>query len=101
VNKFYITKYALTQGVWIADANPREGAECVHPMGLASSYKLGSEAFNNRDDALARIEELRQIRIESLERQLAKMRGMNPERLLEFAVEITPCWGSPVSPKDL
>lgn len=78
--KAYIIKYALTSGIFLADveANTLDAGAYVYrkeSIGF-SSYKLGRDAFLDKDEAIAAAKKLRDRKVASVERQLANLKKM-------------------------
>lgn len=86
--KVWITKYALTQGMFEADvelerADSGRGPSMVVLRGerdggtvIAYFHGEGREWHRTKSGALDRCEALRQMKIEALEKQIAKLRAM-------------------------
>ncbi len=85
----YITKYALTQGVYPIEvvlstqthAQPPSWATGAYVYGgkigeMPSNYRLGKDAFLNREAALADAEYKRVCRIKALEREIEKLHSL-------------------------
>lgn len=78
--KYYITTYALTQGIRHVDVDldhwdqsfvhERIGGYC------RATYKIGTDAFTSRDEAIANAEARRLKKIASLKKQIAKLEAM-------------------------
>lgn len=79
--KAFITKYALTQGILEMEAN-RDG-DLIWVKGgfvgrdfFCSQYFHKGEWFLTKEEAIVKAEEMRQKKIKSLEKQLAKLKEM-------------------------
>lgn len=79
-DKIYVTKYALSGG-----ASVREVMKVDHPyVWVSGQFSHGdmlrvSDCHSAWPEALARIEEMRMAKIASLEKQIAKLRKLNPK----------------------
>ena len=74
--KVWITKYALTQGVYRCDVetfddSPRMVKDAV------SMYYHGNDWHETSDEAVAKAEKMRAAKIASLEKQIAKLRRLD------------------------
>ncbi len=80
--KAFITKYALTQGILERDGHvSSDDVLCI-----SGNYSNGSftfttyyhkgEWFKTKEEAIVKAEEMRQKKIKSLEKQLAKLKEM-------------------------
>lgn len=76
LTSYYITKYALTDGIWIGAGSISPRVPRLVSVG-GRSYFLGTEAFLTREEALADAEKRRTRKIASLEKQLAKLRDLS------------------------
>lgn len=78
----YITKYWTTTGIVEGTADPsvlsRNPKYCwvSRGMGSQSHYRIGSDVFFDRDEAVAWCEKNRIKKIESLRKQIAKIEGI-------------------------
>ena len=77
----YVTKYALTTGIRRVDAEPiRNNAFRYRPKGWTiSNYAYGEEFQMTEAAAIERAEILREKKIKSLEKQIAKLRAIKFE----------------------
>lgn len=75
--KVYITKYALTDGILEKEAVLHEDKEYLSVNGYWTFFKLGRDAFENLEDASKAAGEMRQKKIASLEKQIAKLKSMS------------------------
>lgn len=77
--KVWITKYALTQGVYEVEgeASFRDGMFCV-PRSEKSfaAYYHKPDWHETKEEAIAQAEKMREAKVKSLERQLAKIQAM-------------------------
>lgn len=76
--KAYITKYALTQGIYAVDAN-----KCSDKMieyktigSRYSQYAHGAEFHTCKESAVDRAEQMRQNKLSSLRAQIAKIESI-------------------------
>lgn len=79
--KFYITKYALSQGIKTAEAQEC-GDDMIEERGAAGGYTQyfhgeGKEWHRSREAAVKRAEEMRKKKIESLFKQISKLEKMS------------------------
>lgn len=88
----YVTKYALTQGVFTVEAVPRgsgstgdsswETAVYASTIGVVSYgtlYILGTEAFFTEEEAKQNAEKRRQVKIAALKKQITKLEKLTFE----------------------
>lgn len=79
--KVWITKYALTQGIFTRDvekAREYPGLVTVKGSALWDSYHgEGKEWHRTRESAVKRAEQMRDKKIASLEKQLARIKGLS------------------------
>jgi hypothetical protein len=78
--KVYITKYALTQGIYEAEA---ERCTDISPTmielrnpGYVTETFHGNDWHETKEEAVARAEEMRLARVKSLEKSIAKLRKL-------------------------
>ena len=78
--KVWITKYALTAGIYEIEAEgDRHNVEIVkqiEPKVVPYAYFLGAEWWPTREDAVARAESMRRAKLASLRKSIAKLEGM-------------------------
>lgn len=79
--KIWITKYAMTKGVYEADAD-QVGISMVRVKGTLNSYTQyfhgeGREWHRNKEQAKERAEVMRDMKIASLEKSIKKIRALN------------------------
>lgn len=78
--KVFITNYALTKGIIEKEA---EIHSCMNESKYAFvrgefiSYNMGKEAFYNHEDAIRKAEEMKQKKIASLKKQIAKLEKLS------------------------
>ena len=73
----WISKYALPAGITEHKADVRDG--CAYPGApFASfvSFKLGTDAHESREAAVAAAEIIRKKKIEALKKQIKKLEGL-------------------------
>lgn len=74
--KAWITKYALSSGVFIVEANESErNPGCIswkQKGDWATSFAHGKDWWRSKAEAEKRVEEMRQKKIMSLKKQLSK-----------------------------
>lgn len=72
--KAYISKYALTKGIFEVEAAKIRDNEIVVDIGIVSSeFFHANEWHTTRAEAINRAEEMRLKKIESLKKQIAKL----------------------------
>jgi hypothetical protein len=74
----FVTKYALTTGIIECDAR-RSGDSpfvVVSIRHATAVMKLGSDFFESRDEAVAKAQEMARRKIESLQKQIAKLQKL-------------------------
>ena len=82
--KYFVTKYATTDGKIITVNDGRSpgddgGISLKLPGHMWNShFKLGRDVFTDAEDAKAAVRAARDKRIASLEKQIAKLRKMEP-----------------------
>jgi hypothetical protein len=79
-NTYYLTKYALTEGIKEVTArNYGDDGTYVYPEGYTSwfSFKLGRDVFESRADAVKAAEAMRIKKIASLRKQIAKLEKLS------------------------
>jgi len=72
----WVTKYALTKGVFCIDVEGGRGDMVHTPGAWPQSYCLGKDAFESEHEAKQHAERKRREKIESLNKQLDKLRRM-------------------------
>jgi len=82
--KVWVSKYALTDGIEEADAKPYTNAGYVNAGAAGRHYalKLGEDAHETREAAVADAEKRRTARIASLRRQIARLEKLSFEETL-------------------
>lgn len=73
--KAWISKYALSKGVFTVDVEPTsEGGVSYKPLdGGARQYFFGSDWHQTREQAVAKAEDMRRRKLESLKKQMGKL----------------------------
>lgn len=76
--KYYLSKYALTKGIQEVELqNNKSDSAYVWVKGQNyMSYRLGTEIHTSLDEAVKKAEEMRQKKIESHEKSIAKLKKM-------------------------
>lgn len=70
----FLTKYALTQGILEVEAEATTGLDVIRvKMGGYSNYYHKNDWHLTREEALLRAEQMRQTRIASLKKSIAKL----------------------------
>jgi len=75
--KVFVTKYALTEGVYVDDVEPSGVCESMvssKTRGLTNYH--GKDWHTDRDSALRRAEVMRARKIHSLEDSIARLKGL-------------------------
>ena len=77
--KVWITKYALTQGVYRCDVETFDDSpRMVKDAGsMVPMYYHGNDWHETSDEAVAKAEKMRAAKIASLEKQIAKLRRLD------------------------
>jgi hypothetical protein len=78
---FWVTKYALTTGIYEADGIYFEDSNTnmVRVHGTFDDYLHGSDWHISKQSAIAQAEKMRQAKIKSVKKQLAKLESMKFE----------------------
>lgn len=76
--KLYVTKYALTED-GITEHN--KGTYFIengyaHVNGYHTLFRMGNDAFFDKSDAIRKASDMLSNKIKSLEKQIAKLKGM-------------------------
>lgn len=75
--KAWVTKYALTKGIYIVDAHVCSDTMIaygnVRRIGYCSQYAHGNDWHRTLEAALARAEEMRRAKIASLSKSIVKL----------------------------
>ncbi len=74
--KIWVTKYALTTGIFSADAEVNSGVAIVPMFRVPTQYFHGNDWHETPEAALARAEEMRKKRIIALNRNIAKLQNL-------------------------
>lgn len=79
--KVWITKYALTQGIYEIDARRCDNVvsnDMIESIKNTGSYYHGEgrDWHLSKEDAIKKAEEMRQKKIANLENQIEKLRGL-------------------------
>ena len=79
--KAWVTKYALTKGIEVVDAEVCDGEGMISygNVGYGSQYAYGKDWHRTPEAALARAEEMRKAKIASLHKSIAKFEVMTFE----------------------
>lgn len=80
--KVFITKYALSSGIKgmeVVNKCKVDDTLFVYVKGQYSSYRIGSEAFFSKENAIKKAEEMRLKKIESLKKQIKKLEDLKFE----------------------
>lgn len=78
--KIWISKYALTKGVIESDVNEHRGALVMARIvdgGYLDYYRMGAEAHDTQEAALAAAESMRVKKIANLQKQIAKLEKLS------------------------
>lgn len=79
---YYVTKYALTQGIWEVpdtDAEVHDGYLYVGVMRHAPTQITRKDWFTNKADAVVRFNELVAARKKALKAELKKLEDLRPK----------------------
>lgn len=78
--KVFITKYALTVGIFQVDAEIHGGSSnmisCKRGGAFSTEFFHGKDWHCTAEKAVERAEEMRAAKIKSLEKQITKLKGM-------------------------
>ena len=74
--KVYITKYALTQGIFERDDANFNGNVASVPDPAGTTYYHGMDWHRDKDAAIKRAENMLSAKVESLHRQISKLSNM-------------------------
>lgn len=74
----YITKYALTTGVYSAEADVKDDKAVQRAKGSGyAQYFYGKDWHLTEDEAIHRAEEMRIAKLRSLDKQMKKISALN------------------------
>lgn len=73
--KYYITKYAMTDGISVIDCEPPNDGDDFIIKGF-SLYRIGRDAFTSPSDAIDAANKARTKKISSLKKQIAKLENL-------------------------
>lgn len=86
--KRYLVKYALSDRVKIIEGKPcGYNPSYFNAHGYFCNFKDGTECTVFREQAIARVDEMRTKKIASLEKQIAKLRKLDAAALVAKAEE--------------
>lgn len=77
--KIFVTKYALTQGILVMEAEQKNEHLVLIPAGnngvnfFCSQYFHRGEWFKTREEAIVKAEDMRQRKLRSLQKQITKL----------------------------
>jgi hypothetical protein len=74
--KVYITKYALTKGIFELDAVQTDNPRMIASRGQWTNYYHKPDWHSSKSDAINRAEDMREAKIKSLEKQLKKIKDI-------------------------
>lgn len=80
--KVFLTKYALSSGIEEVELIREfkvDNMKFVYVKDKHGSYKIGSEAFFSKEDAIKQAEKMRLKKIESLKKQIKKLESLKFE----------------------
>ena len=83
--KVYITKYALSTGIYIDDVVGTSHRDMVGSTLQQGRYHHGNDYQTDAEFALCRAEEMRIRKIESLKKQISKLEKMDFRKQIEKA----------------
>jgi hypothetical protein len=83
--KFYVTNYALTKGILCMTGEVDASRQDVLISGFQFFHK--NEWFRTKEEAVARVEAMRQEKIESINRQLAKLTKMDVTKVTDTTTD--------------
>jgi hypothetical protein len=71
--KYWVTKYALTKGIFEAEVDVTDEYAYQRMGNLRVQYRLNRDCHETWDDALFKSDEMRNAKIASLRKQIAKL----------------------------
>jgi hypothetical protein len=75
--KVYITKHALTEGIYEIEAEKCEQPDMISFKGpYCTSYFFGKDWHKTRSDAVKRAYDMKETKIKSIKRQLQKIEAL-------------------------
>jgi len=78
--KVWITKYALTQGIFEVDGEAKESSTLLYVpkirLGTFDAYYHKPDWHETKEEAVAQAEKMRVAKLKSLEKQVAKIRTL-------------------------
>jgi hypothetical protein len=74
--KVYITKYALTKGIFELDAVQTDNPGMISSLGQWTNYYHKPDWHTSKSSAINRAEDMREAKIKSLEKQLKKIKDI-------------------------
>jgi len=78
--KVWLTKYALSKGISEKDAIPHwSKKEWINIAGIVDALVLGIDAFEDRQSAVKKAEEMRVKKIALIKKELAKLESLKFE----------------------
>lgn len=82
MNKVWLTRYALSDGISHEEVEKSEvvnGKTYLYLIDTFISYRLGKDVFTNKNEAMAKAEEMRIAKIKSLKKQIEKLEKLKFE----------------------
>lgn len=78
MTKIYVTKYALTDGPWTAEAEVSKDGKSAHWKDVKGFhwFMYGKDFWLTKEEAIADCERRRKAKIASIEKQKAKLEKM-------------------------
>lgn len=73
--KAYITKYALTKGIFEVDCE-RLSEDRIRVFSVVTQYYSGYDWYYTKEAAIVRAKEMQDAKIKSMEKQLQKLKGL-------------------------
>lgn len=78
--RVYVTKYALTRGIHIADVTYCSETMVIERIKYYPVYYHGDDWHYSREAAIAKAEAMRRNKIESLKKQIARLKKIDFEK---------------------
>lgn len=81
--KIYITKYALTKGILVAESDKFSENMAVVKINGTSTYFFGKDWHQSLEEAKVKYSQMITVKLRSIERQKKKLLETIPDRLTE------------------
>lgn len=81
--KYYITKYALSEGISHKECTVMPRCDYVSAKPFSSLFRVGADAFETYEEAHLKALSMKNKKIESLKKQLARLEKLRFDRPTE------------------